>query len=180
MGEGNGSGPGARHGHLPLEADPDGERVRALDALRAAGLPELDEIPPATHWPSVPAVDAASEWAALRDWVEALQDRFAHLDHHVIPACWWRHNEHVEALAALRDHERVSFSEAAPATAPIEWFRALRDVTALLRAWTGELACAATHQDPPTRLRLATSEGWDAHVAADVERRSRAAVDAAV
>ncbi len=101
----------------------------------------MDEIPTATHWPSIPADDHAAAWAELRDWVEGLQQRFDHLDQHFIPAGWWRHNEHVEALVALRDHEWVSFSEIAPATAPLDWFRARRDITTLLRTWTAELAC---------------------------------------
>ena len=130
--------------------------IDVLKALYGIGTPDLDEIPAVTHWTSIPAVDAGEEWAQLRGWVERLQTRFAPLDHHVIPACWWRHNEHVEALAALRDHERVSFSAAAPATAPFDWFRALRDISVLLRAWTGELACGATHHDPPARLRPRT------------------------
>ena len=93
--------------------------------------------------------------------MEGLQQRFDHLDHHFIPACWWQHNEHVEALVALRDHEQVSFSEIAPATAPLDWFRALRDITTLLRAWTADLAC----------------DGWDEHIAADIAKREQAAID---
>jgi len=52
----------------------------------------------------------------------------------IIPAFWWRHNEHVEALVALRDHHHASFGDTAPATAPVDWFRALRDITVLLRS----------------------------------------------
>ena len=55
----------------------------------------IDEIPGATHWPEVLAVEAAAQWEELRVWVEQLQERFSHLDHHVVPRCWWRHNEHV-------------------------------------------------------------------------------------
>lgn len=142
--------------------------------------PDLSDIPLATHWPSVPAVDAEAEWNELRSWVEDLQGRFEHLDHHVIPPCWWRHNGHVEALCALRDHEAVSFSESAPASAPLDWLRALRDVTAVLRSWTGELACGATHQEPLARLRLTDTDGWEAHVATDTARRRQAALDSAV
>ena len=132
---------------------------------------DLDEIPGATHWPEIPAVDAEGQWEELRSWVEELQDRFAHLDHHVIPRCWWRHNEHVEALSALRDHERSSFSDTAPATAPFDWFRALRDVTALLRAWTGELSCGAVHQDPPSNCSSPGLAEWEDHKASDVAGR---------
>jgi hypothetical protein len=163
------------------ERDTDG-----LAALRQAigvgddhdcGDQGFDELPAATHWPSIPATDALGEWEALGEWVQGLQDRFAHLDHHVIPHCWWRHNEHVEALSALRDHERSSFSDSAPATAPIDWFRALRDIGVLLRTWTKELSCGATHQEPPPRLRPPANQEFRHWAQADVRRRSAAEVE---
>jgi hypothetical protein len=126
-----------------------------------------------THWPWLPSADAAAEWGELRVWVGALQGRFAHLDHHVVPRCWWRHNDHVEALSALRDHERSSFAPTAPATAPLDWFRALRDIAALLRTWT------ASHTDPPTPLRAVDDDDWDRFVTADVARRAEAEIDQA-
>jgi hypothetical protein len=154
--------------------------VDRFRALYAAAGPDLNEVPAATHWPSVPAIDCEAEWAELRTWVEHLLERFAQLDHHVVPACWWRHNEHVEALSALRDHELVSYSGTAPATGPIDWLRALRDVTVLLKTWTAELSCGATHQPPPTRLQPAGDSGWGPFVASDTERRRQAAIQAAV
>ena len=141
---------------------------------------EFADIPAPTHWPSVPATDAAAQWEELASWVEALRGRFAHLDHHVIPRCWWRHNEHVEALVALRDHERSSFSGNAPATAPLDWLRALRDVSSLLKAWTAETGCGATHQDPPIPLRAIDRTEWDRHVEADVCRRHDREIEEAV
>lgn len=130
-----------------------------------------DTFPSATYWPSIPADKLASEWQELRAWVEQLQNRFPHLDYHVIPRCWWRHNEHVETLAALRDHERISYLPVAPATAPVEWMRALRDISALLRTWTAEYACRASHQEPHGNLRSGDDEGWQDYVAGDVKRR---------
>jgi hypothetical protein len=138
---------------------------------------DLDEIPGATHWPEVLAVEGAAKWEELRAWVEQLQERFSHLDHHVVPRCWWRHNEHVEALSALRDHERSSFAATAPATAPVDWFRALRDVTSLLRSWTGDLSCGATHQDSQTRASPPAVTEWERFVQADVERRREQEID---
>lgn len=135
----------------------------------------VEDVPAATHWPDIPPEDAPTCWDELRIWVERLLVRFAHLDHHVIPRCWWRHNEHVEALAALRDHELVSFAETAPATAPVDWFRALRDITALLRSWTGELSCTADHKDSTTVPRTTAEEEWDAFIETDVQLRSRTA-----
>lgn len=131
----------------------------------------LDEIPGATCWSAISPDDAPAAWEELRAWVDELRQRFAHIDHHVLPACWWRHNEHVEALVALRDHERASFSDTAPATAPLDWFRALRDIAALLRAWTAEQGCGAVHQDPPVRMQPVDEEAWEAFVSGDVERR---------
>lgn len=140
---------------------------------------EFGDVPAPTHWPSLPSADAAAEWEELRAWVEDLQGRFGHLDHHVIPRCWWRHNDHVEALAALRDHEQSSFASTAPATAPVDWFRALRDITAMLKAWTADLGCGATHTEAPAPLRAVDSREWDRFVAADVARRSAEEIDQA-
>jgi hypothetical protein len=131
----------------------------------------LDDIPGATHWPEVVAIEAHAQWAELRAWVEQLQQRFSYLDHHVVPRCWWLHNEHVEALCALRDHERASFAAIAPATAPLDWIRALRDVTALLRVWTAELSCGAVHQDSPPHASPPTDDEWGIFVQADIEHR---------
>lgn len=139
-----------------------------IDGGRAV---EPIDIPPPTHWPSVRPEDAEAEWDALRVWVERLQRRFHHLDHHVIPACWWRHNEHVEALCALRDHERVSYSDTAPASAPADWFRTLRDITALLRLWTSELSCASIHHDVAPEPMMQGTDEWKQYVAGDVVRR---------
>jgi hypothetical protein len=164
-----GDDPGGRY--------PFDELARALGDAYDAG--DLADVPPPTHWPVVPAADAAAEWEELAAWVQALCARFAHLDHHVIPRCWWRHNEHVEALAALRDHERASYSVTAPLTAPLDWFRALRDVAALLEAWTGELGCGASHTDPPARLRPIAPAEWKRHVAGDVTCRRQREIDAA-
>jgi hypothetical protein len=137
----------------------------------AAEDDDFADVPVPTHWPSLPAVDAGVEWADLTAWVDALQRRFAALDHHLIPRCWWRHNGHVEALAALRDHERSSFADTAPATAPLDWFRALRDISALLRSWTGDLGCGASHQEQPRLLRHRDIDEWDRHVREDTARR---------
>ncbi len=131
----------------------------------------IDEIPGATSWPAIDPTDTPAAWEDLSVWVDDLRRRFDHLDHHVIPGCWWRHNEHVEALVALRDHQRASFGDTAPAIAPVDWFRALRDITALLRSWTAEHACGAIHHNPPTRPQPADADAWDAFVAAEVERR---------
>ena len=140
---------------------------------------DLDEIPGATYWPEVLGVEAAAQWEELRVWVEQLQERFSHLDHHVVPRCWWRHNEHVEALSAFRDHERSSFAATAPATAPVDWFRALRDVTAMLRSWSGDLSCGAVHQNPPSRSSPPPAPEWQCFVRADVERRREQETDRA-
>jgi hypothetical protein len=136
-----------------------GDQILEMLGLRATGVPDLDDIPSATHWPSLTKDKAELEWRELRDWVEHLQQRFSHLDHHAIPPCWWQHNEQVEALAALRDHERVSYLPAAPATAPVEWMRALRDIETLLRSWAAEYPCGAAHKEPPARQPLPAPAG---------------------
>lgn len=46
-----------------------------------------------------------------------------HLVHHIIPHCWFKHAGHVEALAAPRDAERVTYTEIAPGTTAGDWHR---------------------------------------------------------
>ena len=111
-------------------------------------------------WPDIAAEDTAVEWAELRAWVNRLVARYA-LDSHVVPTCWYRHNHLVEALAALRDHERGSFAATAPPVAAVEWQRAWRDVEARLRAWTTELRCDGRHHPSHDVVRLMDDDGWE-------------------
>ncbi|MBE3074606.1 MAG: hypothetical protein IMZ75_06620, partial [Actinobacteria bacterium] len=62
------------------------------------------------HWPSLTESELPQALADLREWVEQLVDRFA-IEVRVIPPCWYQHHGMVEALSALRDHERMSFSD---------------------------------------------------------------------
>ena len=105
-------------------------------------------------------------------------ERFSHLDHHVIPRCWFLHNGHVEALAALRDQERVNYFETAPGTAGVDWHRAFRDVEMRLREWTAQLACGATHEVRAHQVRSLDSDEWDCFVKSDMtERKTNAQND---
>jgi len=147
------------------------ERVAALAKLfESDGLTDTGEASGPIYWPALSAVEAEREWIDLRTWVEKLVMRFPHLDHHVIPLCWFRHNGHVEALVALHDYERTAFGESAPGTAAVDWHRAFRDIEARLREWTGQLACGATHEPRTLRRRLDDIEQWDAIVEEDVRR----------
>ena len=159
---------------------PDGERLSALARLFQSDDFDIDEIAGPLHWPNVSADEAAGEWPALRVWVEQLTERFSHLDHHVIPRCWFLHNGHVEALVALRDQERVNYGETAPGSAGVDWHRAFRDVEARLREWTAQIACGATHE-PRTRQGHPNAPGeWDAFIEQDIERRHHRSVDDAL
>jgi len=161
-----------RNGHQPDEQPDDRNRLEQLRDIIGVPLEnDFGDIPTPTYWPTIPSADTVDEWNELRSWVDNLCRRFSHLDHHVIPRCWWRHNQHVEALVALKDHEQSSFSDTAPATAPVDWFRALRDITALLKNWTADLGCGATHQSPTAMLRSVDKEEWVAFVEADVVAR---------
>ncbi len=136
------------------------------------GGTDLDQIAGPVLWPAVAAADAAQQWSELRDWVEALIRRFAHVDHHVIPLCWWRHNEHVEALLALRDHERMCYSDTSPPSAAVEWHRAFRDIEGRLREWTSALPCGSHHDPRPRPPRTVVEDEWAAFVAEDATVRA--------
>jgi hypothetical protein len=180
-GEGIGGTTPGRYRVGEQSAQPGGERLSALAKLfETDGLLDLDEITGPIHWLDLSADEAVREWPALRTWVERLMARFSHLDHHVIPRCWFLHNAHVEALSALRDQERVNYGETAPSTAGVDWHRAFRDIEARLREWTAQLACGATHEPRTRQAHVTTAGQWDAFVQEDVECRSRRAIDDAL
>jgi hypothetical protein len=157
------------------------ERLSALAKLvQSDGFLGVDEIPGPLHWPNLTANEAAREWPALQSWVDQLMARFSHLDHHVIPRCWFLHNGHVEVLAALRDQERVNYDETAPGTAGVDWHRAFRDVEIRLREWTSQLACGATHEPRIRQAQPITPGEWESFLHKDAERRRDRMVDDAV
>jgi hypothetical protein len=140
---------------LPQHSDT-GEDLRAerIDALARMlspeGPPDPSELAPPTYWPSLSREEAVEEWDYLRAWVERLLGRFGHLYPDVIPACWYRHPGHVEALAALAEFERTCFGHSALPTDAVRWHRAFRDIEDRLRAWTSTAGCtlAAGHKSP--------------------------------
>jgi hypothetical protein len=153
------------------------ERVAALAKLfDADALSDLGEVSGPMYWPDLSPSEAEREWGLLRAWVDHLVLRFPHMDHHVIPRCWFRHNGHVEALAALRDQEVANYSETAPSTAAVEFHRAFRDIEARLREWTGQLACGATHHASTQRIVPIDSLEWNEFVDDDVSSRDAQAV----
>lgn len=109
--------------------------------------PGFGELASPVHWPSLTEEEHEGRTGELRDWVDQLVARFA-LDTRVIPPCWLRHNGMVETLSALRDHERASYADSAPATAAVDWVRALRDVESLLRDLAGKTQCTAQIHRP--------------------------------
>lgn len=109
--------------------------------------PGFGELASPVHWPSLTDEERESRTDELQDWVAQLVVRFA-LDMRVIPLCWLRHNGMVETLSALRDHERASYADSAPATAAVDWLRALRDVESLLRDLAGKTQCSAQAHRP--------------------------------
>jgi hypothetical protein len=150
------------------------EAAGELDAAGEGDKPhDFDDILGPLYWPRISAAKAATAWTDLRRWVDELLERFSHLDHHVIPMCWWRHNGHVEALSALRDHQRMCYDDSSPPTAAMEWHRAFRDIEARLREWTSTLACGATHDPRGRPVRVTDENEWDQFVAADSERRAQ-------
>ena len=130
------------------------------------------------HWPSVLPEDAETAWDDLRDWVEQLVDRYA-LDARTVPPCWFLHNGHVEALAALRDAERACYGPTAPATGGMDWFRALWEIEHRLVEWSARTQCSAQEHRPDPRpgWRIDDPE-WESFVAADLAAREQQATQA--
>jgi hypothetical protein len=134
---------------------------------------EQPEPPGPTDWRAVTAEEAPEAWAELREWVEGLVRRYGHLDHHVVPACWYRHNGHVEALVALRDFERLAFYSSSPASSPYNYQVALAQVESRLREWTARAGCLGEHREQPAGQRPVPEDEWDAFVAADAAAREQ-------
>lgn len=132
-----------------------------------------EEVEAPLHWPSLAALNAQREWPKFSEWVGELRDRYKGLDSYVVPACWYEHESLVVALQALKDHERVAYATSSPGSAGMEWHRALRDMSALLRQFTADLRC---DHGPD----CATRERFDDFVAQDIARRRRRAATVAL
>ena len=130
-----------------------------------------------THWPSLLPDDAPQAWADLRVWVERLVDRFG-LETRVVPPCWYRHNTLVEALSALRDHERMSFAPSASPTAAVDWFRALREIEHVMTQACARTQCSVNeHRPDPPRTWLTDQDQWRTFVVADVRDREHQVIN---
>jgi len=153
-------------------SDDDGDEMTARDAWRAlVDDQELPEPPGPTDWRELTPEEAPAAWIELRAWVQDLVRRYPHLDHHVVPACWFRHNEHVEALVALRDFEKLAFFPSSPASSPYNFQVALAQIEARLREWTARAGCLGEHREQPASQRPVRDDVWAAFLAEDVGAR---------
>jgi hypothetical protein len=139
-------------GQLPLDVEDDGADIwTATRTSTLVGTRSGSSTAPSTGRPSR-CRNAIAGWTSWRSGSTRLISRFA-LDTRVIPPCWPRHNALVEALSALRDHERASYHQTAPPTAAVDWLRALRDVEALLRSIAAQTQCTTqTHRSEIRRV----------------------------
>ena len=144
------------------------------------GAVAVNEARGPVHWPTLSALDAQREWPLLRAWVDELRERYPQdLDHHVIPQCWSTHESHVMVLQALKDFERLSYGPSAPASGPIDFFRAYQTVTTILRNFTANLKCGAEHF-PSRPVPPIDESAFENCVTQDIARRRRRAIDAAL
>ena len=86
--------------------------------------------------------------------VRTLVQRFG-IEPRVLPPCWEQHNGMVEALLALRDHERACYADSASPTAAVDWFRALREIEIRLADLAAQTQCTV-HEPPPPVQEWAT------------------------
>lgn len=106
------------------------------------------QVPGPLHVPSLSDLERDALLTDLRLWVAQLVERF-HIHSRVIPPCWERHNGMVEALQALRDLERDCYSEKAPTSAAVDWFRGFREIEARLIELATITTCTPReHRDP--------------------------------
>lgn len=100
------------------------------------------------HLPTLSGEDRARVMDELRAWVAELVRRFS-IEARVLPPCWEQHNGMVEALLALRDHERACFAQTAAPSAAVDWLRALQEVTHFLREVNAMTNCTVhEHRGP--------------------------------
>jgi hypothetical protein len=165
-----------------LEVNEDEGRAALTRLFAADGPPDLDDelFAGPLYWPGVPATDIAEAFTALRNWVETLLGRYEHLDHRTIPPCWYLHPGHIEALQALRDHERGTFNDSSPAQAATNWQRELQFIEMRLREWTAYYGCDQTnHKTPPRRPRPVDEDEWSEMLEQEQVRRRKREVAAA-
>ena len=116
------------------------------------------------HWPSLTESELPQALADLREWVEQLVDRFA-IEIRVIPPCWYRHHGMVEALSALRDHERMSFSDHGSPTGAVDWLRAFREIELRLMDLAARTQCSVQeHRADAARLWRTNEHDWSVHL----------------
>lgn len=87
----------------------------------------------------------------LLGWVRTLVQRFG-IEPRVLPPCWEQHNGMVEALLALRDHERACYAGSASPTAAVDWLRALREIEIRLADLAAQTQCTV-HEHRPTPVQ---------------------------
>jgi hypothetical protein len=124
-----------------------------------------------SHWPSLPFEAAGDAWKQLRTWVEEYIERFA-IDSRTIPPCWYRHNAMVEALSALRDHERHSYEFASNQTAGVDFIRACGEIGLFLKEQASRTGCTSgAHRPDPTGRTQTDDADWSDFVGRDITRR---------
>ena len=140
---------------------------------KTAGTDLSPDLPRPTRWTRLEPAEARQEWDDLRHWAAKLCVRYPSIVR--LPECWWRHNDLVEVLAALRDYERACFEPTSSATGPVEWQRALRDMEHRLEIWIKKLPCNVPGRghEQPSADEAKTPPGWTEFVEDDVCRRRK-------
>lgn len=156
----------------PDGQDPMDDLTQLADMLSSEGMADFDEMTSPFFWPGLSAEEVEAEWDALRVWVERFRMRFPHSTR--IPDCWYLHGDLVEALSALRDHERGSFSTTAPPSGAVEWHRAFRDLEARYENWIKRFECmsVAGRGHGPTGPDPDKPAEWAQFVKTDVDDRN--------
>ncbi|MFE7846766.1 hypothetical protein ACFUTX_16390 [Microbacterium sp. NPDC057407] len=111
-------------------------------------------------WYTLPDATAASEWEALRLWVEWVSVRY-NIPQTVIPLCWYQHGALVEELSALHTAHRAAFDRSDAGYGPVGWHeRAAIALPRLAKAYGG--GCNNGHQPTKPRTWPQPRAEWDA------------------
>lgn len=141
---------GAQPSLLEPEIDGDVDPMFGSLGLPDAVEPPDDEPQRPINWFLLTANEAYAQWHALDHWVKRLLRDSYGLPPTVVPPFWYRHDELVWELSALRQHWLNSYDPEGSPSGPSGWHRDFADSRNRLREWVSTCG-TRLDRDRPTR-----------------------------